>query len=136
MYPIVCSNFMKPAFPTERLQDYLRLEFATMLPPLHGHRFRLPQARTHLTYSLVHFLGYIIHGYGVSETARNLGINAHMLGRWKREVEAQQSAAFPGNGRVSPDQEELQQLREDNKRLRIERDILKKALGYFANGSN
>lgn len=75
-------------------------------------------------------------GYGVSETARNLGINAHMLGRWKREVEAQQSAAFPGNGRVSPDQEELQRLREDNKRLRMERDILKKALGYFASGSN
>jgi transposase len=76
------------------------------------------------------------HGYGVSETARNLGINAHMLGRWKREVEAQKSAAFPGNGRVSPDQEELQRLREDNKRLRMERDILKKALGYFASGSN
>jgi transposase len=48
------------------------------------------------------------HGYGVSETARNLGINAHMLGRWKREGEAQQSAAFLGNSRVSPDQEELQ----------------------------
>ena len=59
-----------------------------------------------------------------------------MLGRWKREVEAQQSAAFPGNGRVSPDQEELQRLREDNKRLRMERDIFKKALGYFANGLN
>ena len=44
-------------------------------------------------------------GYGVSETARHLGINAHMLGRWKREVEAQQSAAVPRNGRVSPDQE-------------------------------
>ena len=76
------------------------------------------------------------HGYGVSETARNLGINAHMLGRWKREVEAQQSAAFPGKGRVSSDQEELQRLREDNKRLRMERDMLKKALGYFASGSN
>jgi transposase len=76
------------------------------------------------------------HGYSVSETARNLGINAHMLGRWKREVEAQQSAALPGNGRVSPDQEELHRLREDNKRLRMERDILKKALGYFASGSN
>ena len=75
-------------------------------------------------------------GYGVSETARHLGINAHMLGRWKREVEAQQSAAFPGNGRVSPAQEELQRLREDNKRLRMERDILKKALGYFASGSS
>jgi transposase len=44
-------------------------------------------------------------GYGVSETARHLGINAHMLGRWTREVEAPQSAAVPGNGRVSPDQE-------------------------------
>jgi len=42
--------------------------------------------------------------YRVSAPARNLGINAHMLGRWKREVEALQSAAFPGNGRVSPDQ--------------------------------
>ena len=76
------------------------------------------------------------HGYGVSETARNLGINAHMLGRWKREVEARPSAAFPGNGRVSPDQAEFQRLREDNKRLRMERDILKKALGYVASGSN
>jgi transposase len=47
------------------------------------------------------------HGYGVSETARNLGINAHMLGRWRREVEAPQSAACPGNGRVSPDHEAL-----------------------------
>jgi transposase len=75
-------------------------------------------------------------GYGVSETARNLGINAHMLGRWKREVEAQQSAAFPGNGRGSPAQAELQRLREDNKRLRMDRDILTKALGYCARGSS
>jgi transposase len=45
------------------------------------------------------------HGYRVSETARNLGIKAHRLGRWTREVEVRQSAAFLGNGRVSPDQE-------------------------------
>jgi transposase-like protein len=30
------------------------------------------------------------HGYRVSETARNLGINPNILGRWKREVEATQ----------------------------------------------
>lgn len=75
-------------------------------------------------------------GYGVSETARNLGINAHMLGRWKREFDIQGSAAFRGNGRIASDQEELQQLRDENKRLRMERDILKKALGFFASGSN
>ena len=33
------------------------------------------------------------HGYGVSETARNLGINAHMLGRWKREYATKAHAA-------------------------------------------
>jgi transposase len=75
-------------------------------------------------------------GYGVAETARNLGINTNMLGRWKREVEAKHTGAFPGNGHVSPDKEELYRLRDENKRLRMERDILKKALGYFASGSN
>jgi transposase len=75
-------------------------------------------------------------GYGGSETARNLGINAPMLGRWKRDVEAQQSAAVPGNGRVSPDHEALQRLRADTKRLWMERDIFKKALGDVASGSN
>ena len=75
-------------------------------------------------------------GYGVAETARHLGINTNMLGRWKHEVEAKQHTAFPGNGHVSPEKEELQRLRDENKRLRMERDILQKALGDFASGSN
>lgn len=75
------------------------------------------------------------HGYGVSETARNLGLNSTMLGRWKREFETKQSAAFPGNGRLPLDKEELYRLRDENKRLRMERDILKKALGFFASAS-
>ena len=48
------------------------------------------------------------HGYGVSETARNLGINAHMLGRWKRQAEAPENGARAGNGRLSAEQEELE----------------------------
>jgi transposase len=75
-------------------------------------------------------------GYGVAETARNLGINTNMLGRWKREMEAKHNVAFPGNGHVSPEKAEFHRLRDENKRLRMERDILKKALGYFASGSN
>jgi transposase-like protein len=46
-----------------------------------------------------------------------------MLGRWKREFDTKGSAAFPGNGRMASDQEELQWLRDENKRLRMERDI-------------
>jgi transposase len=76
------------------------------------------------------------HGYGVSETARNLGINAHMLGRWTREFDTQGSAAFPGHGRMASDQDELQRWRDANKRWRLERDMLTKALGFLASGSN
>lgn len=65
------------------------------------------------------------NGYGVGETARNLGINANMLGRWKREAETTSNGALSGNGHVSAEQDELRRLREENKRLRMERDILK-----------
>jgi transposase-like protein len=47
------------------------------------------------------------HGYGVAEAARNLGINVHMLRRWKRQYEAQTHGAFPGKGRLSPEHAEL-----------------------------
>ena len=40
--------------------------------------------------------------------------------------------AFRGNGKLTPEQEELRRLREENKRLKMERDILKKAATFFA----
>lgn len=73
------------------------------------------------------------HGYKATEAARNLGINATMLRRWRQPLEEKGREAFPGNGRLSPEAEELHCLREENKRLRMERDILTKALGFFAN---
>lgn len=77
-----------------------------------------------------------VNGYGVAETARNLGINANMLSRWKREAETKPNGAFIGNAHVSPEQDELRRLREENKRLRMERDILKKTVGFFASESS
>ncbi len=76
------------------------------------------------------------HGYGVTEAARNLGINAQMLGRWKSRIKHQNNGAFAGNGRLSVDQEELQRLRKENKRLRMEREILKKTVSFFAGESS
>jgi len=46
-----------------------------------------------------------------------------MLRRWKCEVEQTKPGAFPGHGRVSRDHEALQRLRDENTRLRMERDI-------------
>jgi hypothetical protein len=42
----------------------------------------------------------------VSETARDLGIDARLSGCWKREFDTQAGAVFPGNGRMASDQAE------------------------------
>ena len=76
-----------------------------------------------------------VNGHGVSETARNLGINANMLSRWKREDEAKHNAGSTDTALSFEEREELRQLRSEVKRLRMEREIFKKALGYFANES-
>jgi transposase len=74
-------------------------------------------------------------GYKVSEAARNLGIHHSSLRRWKNELEKDSTHAFPGKGHMSPEKEELYRLRKENKRLRMEREILKKAAAFFAKES-
>jgi transposase len=59
---------------------------------------------------------------GVAETARHLGINVNMLRRWKQAYTANTQATGPGNGRRLPEQAELRQLRDEVKRLRLERE--------------
>jgi len=74
-------------------------------------------------------------GFNVSEAARNLGIHHSSLTRWKRHLESDGNQAFPGKGNLSAEKEELSRLRKENKRLRMERDILKKATAFFAKES-
>ena len=69
----------------------------------------------------------IEQGYKLSEAARNLGIHPGVLGRWQQQNEAEGTDAFPGKGNMTPEKEELYRLRKENKRLRMEREILKKA---------
>ena len=75
-------------------------------------------------------------GYKIAEAARSLGINANMLGRWVRQARESSETAFPGKGNLSPEQEEIRRLREENKRLRMEKEILKKATAFFAKEGN
>jgi transposase len=74
-------------------------------------------------------------GYNVSEAARNLGIHHSSLRRWKKQFETSGDQAFPGKGRISSEKEELDRLRKEVKKLRMEREILKKAAAFFANES-
>ena len=74
-------------------------------------------------------------GYTNAEAARNLGIRGSMLGRWRREQLKGQQNAFPGTGHQSDGAEELKRLRDENRKLRLEREILKKAAAFFAKES-
>lgn len=71
-------------------------------------------------------------GRTVAEVAGNLGIDRSLLQSWRGQVEAHGAEAFPGNGRLKSSDEEVAQLRKDLARAQQERDILKKALAFFA----
>ena len=71
-------------------------------------------------------------GYSVAEAARSLGIGETLLRSWKLAFEAQGDQAFPGHGNLPAIEEELRRLKAENKRLQMERDILKKATAFFA----
>jgi transposase len=70
--------------------------------------------------------------YSVAEAARRLGISATLLHLWKKTLRSAGEQAFPGPGQLTPLEEENRRLRAENKRLQLERDILKKATAFFA----
>ena len=68
--------------------------------------------------------------HSLAAVARDLGIDGNSLRKWKRAEEQHGVQAFPGSGRSHD--EELAKLQRENVLLRQERDILKKAVGFFA----
>ena len=66
--------------------------------------------------------------------AEELGIGAGLLGRWKRELEADSEQAFPGNGSLKERDKELDRLRREVTRLKAENTFLKRVSSYFAKG--
>ena len=74
-------------------------------------------------------------GFKVSEAARNLDIHQNVLRNWRDQFKADSDEAFPGKGYMTAEKEELYLLRKENKRLRMEHEILKKAAAFFAKES-
>lgn len=71
-------------------------------------------------------------GKGVSEIAADLGVTSKMLYRWRQALEQDGEQAFPGNGRLKPDDEYVRRLERELEIVRQERDILKKVVGIFS----
>ena len=75
------------------------------------------------------------HGVSVAQTARDLDVHENVLRKWVREASADPQHAFPGQGVMKPEQAEIERLRKEVAKLKMERDILKKAAAYFARDS-
>jgi transposase len=71
-------------------------------------------------------------GYSLAEASKSLGINTNMLGRWIGEHQSDDDKAFRGNGKLTPEQLEIRRLKEENRQLKMEKEILKKATVFFA----
>lgn len=66
-------------------------------------------------------------GYKPAEAARSLGIGNNMIHKWRKDLESN------GLAKLSNDEhEELKRLRKEVKKLKMEKEILKKASAYFA----
>ena len=68
----------------------------------------------------------------VESIASELGVSSNTLFNWKRKYLEDAKNAFPGKGRMKPEDEEVWRVKKELLRVTMERDILKKALGHFA----
>lgn len=70
----------------------------------------------------------------IKELADELGIRVELIYRWRSEFAARKEASFPGNGKIDQTEAETEiaRLKKELEEMRLERDILKKAVGIFS----
>ena len=77
----------------------------------------------------------LIHttGKSVGDVARELDLTETAVRRWVHQAEID---AGERRGLTTDEQEELRRLRSENRTLKMERDLLKKAAAFFAKESD
>lgn len=68
------------------------------------------------------------------QIAQELGIRAELIYRWRSELAGNPEVAFSGNGnkQLTEEQRELARLKRELEDIKMERDILKKAVSIFS----
>ena len=78
----------------------------------------------------------IDQGYSGPEAARRLGIPSSNVTRWVWQHRQNQQDISEGGVPRKELEAEIRRLKKENKRLEMEREILKKAAAFFAKESN
>lgn len=94
------------------------------------------QPNTRKRYTKEFKLDVITQSYqreNIRELASELGLRPALIYKWRAAYGANGQTAFPGKGvqQLTPEQAELERIKAENRDLRMERDILKKAIGIF-----
>ena len=73
-------------------------------------------------------------GRSLTAVAHDLGIARSLLQHWQKQLgtSGPSDEAFPGSGRQRPAEADVRRLQQQLRTVTEERDILKKALAYFA----
>jgi len=71
-------------------------------------------------------------GLPISRVAVELGVNENTLHGWIKRSKEKQDNPFPGSSKLSDEDAKLKKLEKENRELREELEILKKAAVYFA----
>jgi len=71
-------------------------------------------------------------GEAVASLSRELGVNENSIHAWLRRYRQNSATPFVGSGNTRPEDEALKRLQRENRELREEVEILKKAAAYFA----
>ena len=71
-------------------------------------------------------------GVSVSQVAKEMEIDSSVLRRWVEQFDSGVWEKAPGKELKAAQTQELEKLRRELNRVKMERDILKKALAYFA----
>jgi transposase len=74
-------------------------------------------------------------GVSYAQAAEDLGVHPTQLRDWVKKLADDPAHAFPGQGQMTPENQEIARLKREVAKLKAERDILKKAAAYFAKES-
>lgn len=71
-------------------------------------------------------------GEAVTKVAEELGVKPSTMQGWVNKYRQSPNAPFPGSGNLSPEDEKFRRLEKENRELKEEIEILKKAAAFFA----
>ncbi len=92
----------------------------------------MPKGKIYSREFKIEAIQLIQSGRSVVQVAKELGVSEASLAKWKKQLKAEPENAFPGKGNMLPQDAELRRLQRENERLKMDKEILKKAIAMFS----